>query len=267
MPRSRSSSRSSSSSEDINIAVRPRHSNISGHGCHCTVTHQESSAIIKNIVLEATVDLSVLEKIKIDIPIKTQCSVKNLSTHSKPTVTGPTVEQQIKVPQTQKQNSQPQKNLSQKPKIEQLAPEENAAKPPAHIKPEPAQKEVFKIIIEVNDLPKMDLVGGADPYFYFYLDNKLYFGGPDKAIKNSRKGQWSFPILASLVRNSNKITIKWFDYDTVGKDDEIGTTEVETSKAIRHIVTGSSNKSVTNFLSIKGKNCDKSSVSVSVIKE
>lgn len=130
-----------------------------------------------------------------------------------------------------------------------------------------AGNEIFKIVIEVNDLPKMDSFingGSADPYFYFYLDKKLFFGGRDKAIKNSRKGQWSFPILASLVRNAQKITIKWFDFDNIGKDDEIGTTEIDVSRAIRNILNTSSNKCVTNMLPIKGKNCEKANVSITV---
>lgn len=263
--RSRSSSSSSSSSDDEKRSHNSLKKKVSkGHGCHCTVIHKESSAVISNIVLEATVDLSVVERIKIDVPVKTHCQVRSMS--KKPVVTQveskPVVQQERSVPE--QQPVQKRKSLP-KPKVEQKPmPEEHAAKPP------PLIKEVFKIIVEVNDLPKMDSFlngGSADPYFYFYLDNKLYFGGRDKAIKNSRKGQWSFPILASLVRNAHKITIKWFDFDSVGKDDEIGTTELDINKAIRHILSGTSNKCVTNFLNINGKGCEKASVSVTVTKE
>ena len=47
--------------------------------CYCTIVAKESSAMLTNIVLEATLDLSVLERIKLDVPMKTDCYVNSVS--------------------------------------------------------------------------------------------------------------------------------------------------------------------------------------------
>jgi len=273
MGKSRSSSSSSSSSDDdhkerrLTTNKQPKQLVYVNNRCHCTIISKESSAVLKNIVLEATLDLAVTEKISLDVPMQTECFVRTMG-HQPVVVDTPVKPVVVPKPQIIKVQEQ---------KVEESKPVPVPAPAPVQVKVEPkvqrvpsVVKEVFKIIVEVNDLPKMDTFlngGAADPYFYFYLDSKLYFGGRDKAIKNSRKGQWSFPILASLVRGASKITIKWFDFDQVGKDDEIGTTEVEVSKAIRHITAGTSNKSITNFLTISGKKAEKANVSLTIIKE
>lgn len=252
MGRSRSSSSSSSSDDDVRYSKKTRvYTNPSR--CTCEVIRQESYATLSNIMLEATVNVGVYEKIMLDVPMHTECHVRQ-SGYQPVYVDTPV--------------QQPKPVVVPKPSIQPVQKVEHVSKPVSRTAS--VVKEVFKIIVEVNDLPKMDTFlngGSADPYFYFYLDSKLYFGGRDKAIKNSRKGQWSFPILASLVRGASKITIKWFDFDQVGKDDEIGTTELEVSKAIQQITNGNSNKSISKFLSISGKKADKAQVSVTVIKE
>jgi len=248
------SSSSSSSDDDQQQKKTPVY--IHNNRCTCEVIRQESYAVLSNIMLEATVRLGVEERIALDVPMHTECTVRQSG--YQPVYVDTPVQQKTVTVQPAKPVVVPK---PQPAKVEQAKPVSRTAS---------VVKEVFKIVVEVNDLPKMDTFlngGSADPYFYFYLDSKLYFGGRDKAIKNSRKGQWSFPILASLVRGASKITIKWFDFDQVGKDDEIGTTELEVSKAIRHITAGTSNKSVTNFLTISGKKADKASVSVTIIKE
>jgi len=268
----RSSSSSSSSDDEKHYkkqSSKPKIPIYVNNKCYCTVVSQESSAVLTNIVLEATLDLSVTEKISLDVPMQTECFVR--TTGHQPVVVDTPVhyEKPAVVPKPKPVS------ITRVEEIKPAAPAP-APVPVKVVETKPVQrapsavKEVFKIIVEVNDLPKMDTFlngGAADPYFYFYLDSKLYFGGRDKAIKNSRKGQWSFPILASLVRGASKITIKWFDFDQVGKDDEIGTTELEVSKAIRHITSGTSNKCVTNFLTISGKKAEKASVSLTIIKE
>jgi len=204
--------------------------------CSCEVIRKDSYATLSNIYMEATVNLGVLERIRLDVPMRTNCDVKGIS-----------------VP---------------KPKP---APVEQAKPKPVV----PAAKvayvgEVYKFTVEVKDLPRMDAwaAGGkADPYFYFYLDSRMYYGGRDTALRNTRNGHWSFPLVASEVKLAEKIIIKWMDWDTKTQDDEIGMTELNVTQAISAIRLGNSMKQVTQNLRISGKRSNSAVVTLIVEKQ
>lgn len=230
--------RNSSSSSDDD-SRKPRKIVYVNNRCHCDVIRKESSAVLKNIVLEATVDLAVLEKIKIDVPMRTNCDV----------------------------------NIPEKPVVPEYKP------PPPKPKPLPAAKvayvgEVYKFTVEVKDLPRMDSLatgGKADPYFYFYLyDNgawKMYYGGRDTALKNTRHGHWSFPLVASEVKLSEKIKIVWMDWDgNRSNDDEIGITEISVTQAISGIRLGGTYHESAG-LKITGKRANNAVVKLIVNKQ
>ena len=140
-------------------------------------------------------------------------------------------------------------------------------------KPIPAAKiayvgEVWVFTVIVQDLPKHDNFADdrTDPYFYFYLDNKMYYGGRETTLKDTRTGEWRFPLVASEVRLSTTIKIVWMDYyldsTTHKKDEEIGVTQVSVAQVTNGLTEGFQTRYRTDSLEISG-----TSATISIIVE
>lgn len=188
------------------------------HNCHCEVTSSKVSAKFTNMRLSGGIRVKVDQHMRIRLPLSTDCECHEVDGdhhhhHSK--AADSDVDHQHQVPQKEAHVT-----VQQPPKP--------ASKPVLTTKPSAGDKKIT-VFLNARDLPKMDsfLEGGScDPYYVFSLDQgkgfKKVSGGPHLAIKNQRKGAWSFVIAEKEIANSKKMKIELWDVDSSNKDDFIG---------------------------------------------
>merc|ERR1711997_920118 len=161
------------------------------HNCHCEVTSSKVSAKFSNMRLHGGIRVKVDQHMRIRLPLSTDCECHEVGADSD-------VEQAPKkVTQTTVQS-----------------PPKPAPKPQISRSPSVSDNKKITVFLNARDLPKMDsfLEGGScDPYYVFLLDQgkgfKKVSGGPHLAIKNQRKGAWSFVIAEKEIANSTKTTL------------------------------------------------------------
>merc|ERR1711997_111212 len=175
------------------------------HNCHCTVESSKVEAKFTNMRLTGGIRVKVDQKMKITVPLKADCECHEVGAPAPKLV------------------EQTQVTASPKP-----------TQKPAVIPPKPrlsASQDDVKLTVFINarHLPKMDSFvegGSCDPYYNFFLDQgqgfKKVSGGPHLALKNQRKGAWSFNILKTELLKSLKMKIEFWDVDSTNKDDFIG---------------------------------------------
>lgn len=199
------------------------------HRCYCEVVKKESSAVLHNIVLDASLDLSVLERIKVNVPMKTTCEVIDYTP------------------------------INIKPPVVEYRPPPPKPQP----KPIPSAKvayvgEVYRftVIIEGLEVQHGRSDGYMDPYFYFWIGDRHYYGGRERILEASAKGRWNFPLVASelklAARENQQIKIVWMDYNMEYKethihDEEIGTTVLDVETSIKGILQGRTRHEVTDL--------------------
>ena len=83
-------------------------------------------------------------------------------------------------------------------------------------------------VIEARKLPKMDLIGKADPYCYVWLSSRPTNRKKTKTVKKTYTPVWnesySFPVQDMAV---DVLKVQMYDWDRTSKDDPISTLDVE----------------------------------------
>merc|ERR1712110_102005 len=201
------------------------------HNCHCEVTSSKISAKFTNMRLHGGIRVKVDQHMKIRLPLSTDCECHEVGQDSD---CG-----------HEQQQTQINQGISQIPMKETHVTVQSPPKPAPKPSPKPisnppsARSSVrsstssgdkkITVFLNARDLPKMDnfLEGSScDPYYIFSLDQgsgyKKISGGPHLAIKNQRKGAWSFVIAEKEIAGSKKMKIELWDVDSGSKDDFIG---------------------------------------------
>jgi len=219
--------------------------------CVCETLHSCVQAGIEDLKFESDFGVKIDEIIDIDVPLTIEASGQQQQQQQRPngSATGSfwnmRLSGEVRVQVTQKMRMQIPLNVVtdfsetfsdcdevkvpvQKHNPHKTAPspspseKSNEAPAPTPITPKPTKLNIF---LNARDLPIMDITS-CDPYYNFYLDQGNGWvkksGGPRLAIKNQRKGAWSFNILQSEILASRQMKVEMWDFDTIGKDDFIG---------------------------------------------
>lgn len=193
--------------------VAKSHSN---HNCVCTIVAKESSAMLSNIVLDATLDLSVLETLRINVPMKTECNVTGI-------VRPPPVEEKPR-PKTP---------------------------PPAAKVAYVGERYEFKIEVDNLYSSKADpyfMFYLGDRFFYGGRDTALT--DSKNAVWSFPVNGSDVKL---LEMEGGSITLRWMDYEgsDYSNDFEVGETVIKAYDAIRNIKSGTSKFMVNSGLLIK----------------
>ena len=83
-------------------------------------------------------------------------------------------------------------------------------------------------VIEAKKLPKMDIIGKADPYCYLWLSSRPTNRKKTKTVKKTYTPVWnesySFPVQDVAA---DVLKIQMYDWDRTSKDDPISTLDIE----------------------------------------
>lgn len=174
------------------------------HNCHCEVESSKVQATFSNMRLTGGIRVKVDQKMKITVPLKADCECHEVAPAPK------LVQQTV---------------VTSAPSQKVVVPPKPKSSPP----PKTTTDKKLTVFLNAKHLPKMDsfLEGGScDPYYNFFLDQgqgfKKVSGGPHLALKNQRKGAWSFNILEAELLKSLKMKVEFWDVDSTNQDDFIG---------------------------------------------
>lgn len=267
--------------------------------CSCPTNTGQINGLISNLELTFDLDLEVLQKIHIDVPMHMDCEVTKIHSpevgiseySSKNKKSSSKSRMSMKIPDDSNlvnlasmkisEESRPNVSTDKPPvitileqkgsvQVNQVQPTSEAPKNlPKYVgsitkRATKSADSSWSITVSVKNLPKMDLIGSCDPYFQFYLDEDYSHGDRSNAVKNKRDCSWTFSLPSSRIKTAKTFKIRWFDFDMAGKDDHIGDSIIDVRQVIGLILDGQANKNVVSGIRINGKKSEKSQVSVMV---
>jgi len=208
------------------------------HNCHCEVTSSQVSAQFTNMRLRGGIRVSVDQHMRIRLPLSTNCKCEKAdekadsSSCSSSDSDAEPEQKKHEVPKkvpVQKVTAEPAHHAAKPSPPKPAAPTKPVSRTSSARSTTTTDDKKITVFLNARDLPKMDNMfegSSCDPYYMFYLEQgngwKKMSGGPHLAIKNQRKGAWSFVIGMKEIVNSKKIKVELWDSDSLGDDDFIG---------------------------------------------
>lgn len=89
-------------------------------------------------------------------------------------------------------------------------------------------------VLHARNLPRMDLIGSADPYVKLRLGRRVPQEAQTKVVANNLNPCWEETFVFEVTNSTSKLRIEIWDHDTVGDDDPIGYVDI----ALKYLAHG-----------------------------